>query len=41
VLPEHMKEFNTVIAQAMTIETQPLVNAIHKTIKRELEALGR
>jgi hypothetical protein len=40
VLPEHKREFNTVIAQAMTIETQPLVNAIYKTIKRELEALG-
>jgi hypothetical protein len=41
VLPEHMKEFHTVIAQAMTIETQPLVNAIHQTIRRELEAIGR
>jgi fido (protein-threonine AMPylation protein) len=39
VLPEHKREFNKVIAQAMTIETQPLVNAIYKTIKRELEAL--
>src|SRR5437867_532726 len=39
VLPEHKKEFNTVIAQAMSIETQPLVNAIYKTIKREMEAL--
>jgi fido (protein-threonine AMPylation protein) len=38
VLPEHKREFNTVIAQAMTIETQPLVNAIHQTIKRELES---
>jgi Fic family protein len=40
VLPEHKREFNTVIAQAMTIETQPLVNAIYKTIKRELETLA-
>jgi hypothetical protein len=40
VLPQHKKEFNTVLAQAMAIETQPLVNAIYKTIKRELEALG-
>jgi Fic family protein len=40
VLPEHKKEFNTVIAQAMTIETQPLINAIYKTIKRELETLA-
>src|SRR5262249_55977100 len=39
VLPEHKKEFQTVIAQAMAIETQPLINAIYKTIKRELEAL--
>jgi fido (protein-threonine AMPylation protein) len=38
VLPQHKKEFETVIAQAMTIETQPLINAIYKTIKRELEA---
>src|SRR5262245_53856701 len=41
VLPEHQKEFKTVIAQAMSIETQPLVNAIYKTIKREWEALAR
>jgi len=40
VLPEHRKEFNTVIAQALTIETQPLVNAIYNTIKREMEALA-
>ena len=40
VLPEHVKEFNTVVAQAMTIETQPLVNAIYRTIKRETEALA-
>jgi hypothetical protein len=40
VLAEHKKEFQTVIAQAMTIETQPLINAIYKTIKRELEALA-
>jgi len=39
VLREHKREFETVIAQAMAIETQPLVNAIYKTIKRELEAL--
>jgi Fic/DOC family len=40
VLPEHKREFTTVIAQAITIETQPIVNAIYKTIKRELEALA-
>jgi len=40
VLPEHKKEFKTVIAQAMSIETQPLVNAIYRTIKREMQALA-
>lgn len=40
VLPKDMKEFNTVVAQAMSIETQPLVNAIFKTIKREMEAIA-
>jgi fido (protein-threonine AMPylation protein) len=40
VLPEHKKEFNTTVAQAMSIETQPLVNAIYRTIKREMEALA-
>ncbi len=40
VLTEHVKEFNTVVAQAMSIETQPLVNAILKTIKRETQALA-
>ncbi|HYR89563.1 MAG TPA: Fic family protein [Terriglobia bacterium] len=40
VLPEHTREFNTVVAQAMTIEMQPLVNAIYKTVKREMEALA-
>jgi len=37
--PERAKEFNTVVAQAMVIETQPLVNAIYKSVKREMEAL--
>jgi fido (protein-threonine AMPylation protein) len=40
VLPEHTKEFKTAVGQAMTIETQPLVNAIYKTIKREMQALA-
>jgi hypothetical protein len=39
VLPQHKKEFMTVVAQAMAIETQPLVNAIFNCIKREMEAL--
>ena len=38
--PKYAKEFNTVVAQAMAIETQPLVNAIYKTVKREMEALA-
>ena len=38
--PEYAKEFNTLVAQAMAIETQPLVNAIYKTVKREMEALA-
>jgi len=40
VPPEHVKEFQTAVGQAMTIEMQPLVNAIYKTIKREMEALA-
>jgi Fic family protein len=40
VLPRDLKEFNIAVAQAMTIETQPLVNAIFKTIKREMEAIA-
>jgi Fic family protein len=40
VLPRDVKEFNQAVAQAMTIETQPLVNAIFKTIKREMEAIA-
>jgi hypothetical protein len=39
VRSEHLKEFNTDIAQAMSIETQPLVNAIYRTIKAEMQAL--
>jgi hypothetical protein len=38
--PEHAREFNTVVGQAMAIETQPLVNAIYRTVKREMEALA-
>src|SRR5690242_4783480 len=40
VLPEHKKEFNTTVAQAMAIEMQPLVNAIYNCVKREMEALA-
>ncbi len=38
--PESAKEFNTVVAQAMAIETQPLVNVIYNTVKREMQALA-
>ena len=41
VEPRHMKEFDRVVAQAITIETQPLVSTIYKTIKREMEGLVR
>ncbi len=41
VRPEHMKEFNAIVAQAISIETQPLVNAIQRTVKREMESLVR
>ena len=40
VLPGDAKEFKTVVAQAMSIETQPLVNAIFRTVKREMEAIA-
>ena len=40
VLAEHKAEFEKIIGQAVTIETQPLVNTIYKTIKREMEALA-
>jgi len=39
VLPEHQPEFDKIVAQAVTIETQPLVNAIHHGIRREMERL--
>ena len=41
VLPEHRKEFERAIAQAMTIDMQPLVNAIFQTVRKEMEALAR
>src|SRR5260370_32040178 len=36
--PGYAKQFNTVVAQAIAIETQPLVNAIYKHVKREKQA---
>jgi hypothetical protein len=41
VLPEHRQEFERVIAQAMTIDMQPLVNAIFQTVRKEMEALAK
>ena len=40
VEPKQMPEFEKVIAQSLSIETQPLVNAIYKTVRREMEALA-
>lgn len=37
--PEQAKEFNKAVAQAMAIETQPLVNAIYNAVKREMQTL--
>ena len=31
-------EFEKAIAQSMTIDMQPLINAIYRTVKREMEA---
>ena len=41
VLPEHRKEFEKVIAQAMTIDMQPLVNAIFQTVRKEMQTLAK
>ena len=40
VKPEHLREFEIVLAQAITIEMQPLVSAIYRTVKREMDALA-
>lgn len=40
VLPEHRNEFEKTIAQAMTIDMQPLVNAIYRTVRKEMESLA-
>jgi len=41
VLPEHRKEFERAIAQAITIDMQPLINAIFQTVRKEMEALAK
>jgi hypothetical protein len=37
---EHAQEFQKALGQAMTIDMQPLINAIYNTVKREMEGLG-
>jgi fido (protein-threonine AMPylation protein) len=37
---KHLQEFQTIIAQSLSIEMQPLVNAIYKTVRREMESLA-
>jgi len=41
VKPEHRQEFDKVVANSMTIEMQPLINAIYQTLKREMQALAQ
>ena len=41
VLPEHRSEFEKAIARAMAIDMQPLINAIYRTVKKEMEALAK
>lgn len=41
VLTEHRAEFEKAIGQAMTIDMQPLINAIYRTVKKEMEALAK
>ena len=40
VLPEHRTEFEKAVAQAMTIDMQPLINAIYQTVRKEMESLA-
>jgi fido (protein-threonine AMPylation protein) len=41
VLPEHRREFEQAVASSMTIEMQPLINAIYQTVKREMMTIGK
>ena len=41
VLSNHHGEFEKAVAQAMTIDMQPLINAIFRTVKKEMEALAK
>lgn len=38
---EHRQEFEKAIAQSMIIDMQPLINAIYRTVRKEMEALVR
>jgi hypothetical protein len=40
VLPEYRGEFEKVVANAMTIEMQPLINAIYQTVRRGMSSIG-
>ena len=41
VLKEHRKELEKIVAQAMTIDMQPLVNAVFQIVRKEMEGLAR
>jgi fido (protein-threonine AMPylation protein) len=41
VEPQHRNELEKAVGQAMIIDMQPLVNAIFRTVKKEMEALAR
>jgi fido (protein-threonine AMPylation protein) len=41
VLPQHLAEFEKVVASSMIIEMQPLINAIYQTVKREMTQIGK
>jgi len=41
VLPEHRAEFEKAVGHAMTIDMQPLINAIYRTVRKEMEALAK
>jgi hypothetical protein len=38
VRPEHLREFEGVLAKAIAMDTQPLVNAIHRTVRGQMES---
>ncbi|HEX4998681.1 MAG TPA: Fic family protein [Terriglobia bacterium] len=41
VPPEHMAEFHAILARGITMDTQPLVQAIYDTLWREMKARTR